>query len=64
MKEEIKKLAEQALQTEIYLYRQVEILDNHMNECSCDDRVAYIFENTLGHLEIHVFCLNCGGYVE
>ena len=65
MKKIIESLGEHANRLETDLYREVIKLDNHMNECECRfDGVKYDFSNTIGHHEIHVFCLNCGGYVE
>lgn len=62
MKAKIAKLGERANKVEVKLHREVMDLENHMNECDCDDSVIYNFFNTVGHYEIHVFCLNCGGY--
>ncbi len=63
MKDTIKFLGEQTNQAETRLCKEVMDLENHMTECNCDDAVWYDFVNTIGHHEIHRFCLNCGGYV-
>jgi hypothetical protein len=63
MNDTIKFLGEQTNQAEIRLCKEVMDLENHMNECECDDAVWYSFVNTIGHHELHRFCLNCGGYV-
>ena len=63
MKQIIKQLGEHANRLEVDLHREVIKLDNHMNECDCDGAVKYDFTNTIGHYEVHVYCLNCGGYV-
>ena len=63
MKKEIKAKGEIANLIEVKLYIEVMDLENHMNECNCDDAVKYNFCNTIPHHETHRFCLNCGGYV-
>ena len=63
MKDEIRKLGEEANKIEIRLRRKVFALDNHMNECDCDDSTYYDFCNTLPQNECSRFCLNCGGMI-
>ena len=46
------------------LFKEVESFNNHMNECTCDDRYEYSFVNTIDENEVHMFCLKCGGYIE
>jgi len=64
MKQIIKSLGKHANQIECDLYREVLALNNHMNNCSCDDAVYYDFCNTCSHYEVTSFCLNCGGYID
>jgi hypothetical protein len=59
----IKELGDQCNALEFNLNVAVMELENHMNECNCDDAVWYNFVNIVGHHEIHKFCLNCGGYI-
>ena len=63
MNKEIKGLGEQANKIELLLYEKVINLDNHMNQCDCDDSVEYSFYNIKGHYETYIFCLNCGGII-
>ncbi len=63
MNDEIEELGEFANKIEIRLRRKVMALENHLNECSCDDAVYYDFSNTLPTNEDSRFCLNCGGMV-
>jgi hypothetical protein len=63
MDDNIKELGDQCNALECNLQIAVMELENHMNECECDDAVWYSFVNTVGHHEVHRFCLNCGGYV-
>ena len=63
MKDSIKFLGEQTNQAEIRLRREVMNLENHMNDCNCDNGVKYDFSNTLPHYEDNVYCLNCGGII-
>jgi len=63
MRNEIKKLGREANRAERKLLKRVMDLDKSMDECSCDDATKYSFVNTIGHYEVHVFCLNCGGYI-
>ena len=46
------------------LFKEVESFENHMNECDCNNRYKYSFINTIDENEVHIFCLNCGGYIE
>jgi len=39
-------------------------LDNTMNECDCEDRKVFDFRNVSTEEEVHVLCLNCGGYIQ
>lgn len=64
MKNTIKLLGERINQIEIRLFANVMALDNHMEDCDCDDAVVYHFHNILPHTEHCSFCLNCGGMVE
>ena len=64
MDDKIRKLGEQANKADIELYNEVVKLNNHMNECDCDDAVKYSFWNVTPHREVNIFCLNCGGYIE
>ena len=64
MKDIIKALGEHANRLEVDLHREVVGLGNNMDECSCDDSVRYDFSNTYGHYEVHVYCLNCGGWID
>jgi len=63
MDDNIKELGDQCNALESNLHITVMELENHMNECECDDAVWYSFVNTIGHHELHRFCLNCGGFV-
>lgn len=60
----IKKLQDQLSALEGNLFAHVTELDNHMNECGCDESVRYDFSNTVEKNEIHLFCLNCGGWID
>ena len=64
MNAEITKLAKKVAIAESQLYSLVESLDNHMDECECDERDIHSFSNVIDLNEIHVFCLNCGGYID
>jgi hypothetical protein len=63
MNDTIKFLGEQTNQAEVRLHREVMDLENHMNECECDNAVKYDFSNTLPSNEDKVYCLNCGGMI-
>jgi hypothetical protein len=61
--DKITKLAKQIYKSEKKLFKMIEDMDNHMNECDCEDQEEHSFINTLGHDEINEYCLNCGGYI-
>ena len=63
MNENIKQLGEKANKLEVELYNMVMDLDNHMNECDCDDATYYDFCNTISPKDETIFCLNCGGII-
>jgi hypothetical protein len=64
MNKNIETLSNELSAMESNLWQYVEELDKHMDECDCDEQEEHSFVNTLGHNELHVFCLNCGGYID
>ena len=64
MNDEIKAISEIANTVDHKLYIKVMDLENHMNDCECDDAVRYYFHNIIAHHEHCIFCLNCGGIIE
>ena len=51
--------------SEKLLYDYVIKLNNHMNECECDEIINFHnFNNRSGHGEPNLLCLECGGYIE
>lgn len=57
----IKTLEEHTIRLENELFRVLMELDNHMNDCECEERKPHYFHNILPHNEHCIFCLGCGG---
>jgi len=64
MKRMIKNILNTMNEVEYQLYKEVCNLENDMNECECLKRVKHDFRNQVSINEIHILCLNCGGYIE
>lgn len=63
MNDKIKKTYLVIHEKESILFCDLMVMDNHMNECSCEKHLKYNFSNTLPSNEITVFCLHCGGHI-
>jgi len=46
------------------LYEMVIELDNHVNQCKCDDRRMFDFGEIVEEGAVRDICISCGGYVE
>lgn len=62
MNKEVRQHYHRVVANEEVLYELIVDKENHMNECSCNNRKSYNFINS--QKLNNIYCLNCGGYIE